>query len=244
MSNFKLDVAKCFSVSSSTYDEYAGIQKQTSQKLANIVSSCILSSSIESILDIGAGTGLTAISMIKYYPEAQYTLCDISEKMLSVAASKSLNNCSYLVVDAEQYSFPRYDLCVSNLAVQWFENLESFVRKVLNFSNAFAFTTILNTSFREYAHIFTTRGEDSPIHKFKTLDEVLTIVSGCGNMVCSLTRTYNKNFENGLAVARYFKNLGANASNFQSSNAVSILLSARKKIVLNYDVVYIIVKKR
>jgi tRNA (cmo5U34)-methyltransferase len=72
------------------------------------------------ILDLGAGTGLLTNYLFKKYPEAHYTLLDISEEMLNVAQRrfKESSQFSYVVADYLEYDFEdQYDLIVSSLSI-------------------------------------------------------------------------------------------------------------------------------
>lgn len=242
MRNFKVELEKNFSLAAPRYEEFADIQKETSRFLADFVTK--QSVFPKTILDIGAGTGYTSLALMKWYPNASYTLCDISQKMLEEASRKNINNCSFIVADAEKYSFQKYDLSVSNLAMQWFDSFELFVLRAMDFSKTFAFSTLLNTSFGEYRSIFIDNGSISPIREYLSMEEILIILARHGKIICSSVQTYCKSFENAVKAARYFKNIGANLSVGEQKNRISALLRERKEIVLKYDVVFIMAEKR
>lgn len=79
------------------------------------------------ILDIGAGTGLLSAFLMERYPDASFTLIDISEKMLDVAKDrfKGNSNVKYIVADYSKYSFvEKYDMVVSALSIHHLEDEE------------------------------------------------------------------------------------------------------------------------
>lgn len=79
------------------------------------------------ILDIGAGTGLLSSFLMERYPEALFTLIDISEKMLDVAKDrfKGNSNVKYIAADYSKHNFTeKYDLVVSALSIHHLENEE------------------------------------------------------------------------------------------------------------------------
>ncbi|MDR3046468.1 MAG: methyltransferase domain-containing protein [Bacteroidales bacterium] len=118
-----------FEKSAETYDDHAIVQKLSSDYLADICSKFIKNP--KDILDIGCGTGFTTIALQEYYTDAEYTLCDISEKMVEIAKRKASKG-NYIICDAENYNFKNsYDLIVSNLAFQWFKNFEFFLGSIL-----------------------------------------------------------------------------------------------------------------
>ncbi|WP_440944863.1 class I SAM-dependent methyltransferase [Methanosarcina sp. T3] len=79
------------------------------------------------ILDIGAGTGLLAAFMMERYPEASFTLIDISEKMLDMAKGRFGNNSNvkYIAADYSKYDFvDKYDIVISALSIHHLEDEE------------------------------------------------------------------------------------------------------------------------
>lgn len=72
------------------------------------------------ILDLGAGTGLLSACAIDTYPEAQLTLLDISEKMLSLARERfsGKNDIRYICADYSKTPLAgSYDIVVSALSI-------------------------------------------------------------------------------------------------------------------------------
>lgn len=79
------------------------------------------------ILDIGAGTGLLSAFLMEKYPQASFTLIDISEKMLDVAKERFRNNSNvkYIVADYSKYPFTeKYDIVMSALSIHHLEDKE------------------------------------------------------------------------------------------------------------------------
>lgn len=77
------------------------------------------------ILDLGAGTGLLTKYLFEKYPDAEFTLIDLSDKMLNIAESrfKSQNNFKYVVADYSQYDFDDdFDIIVSSLSIHHLED--------------------------------------------------------------------------------------------------------------------------
>ncbi|AAM05140.1 class I SAM-dependent methyltransferase [Methanosarcina acetivorans] len=80
-----------------------------------------------SILDIGAGTGLLSAFLMKRYPEASFTLIDISEKMLDMAKDRfgKNSNIKYIAADYSKYDFAdKYDIVISALSIHHLEDEE------------------------------------------------------------------------------------------------------------------------
>ncbi|MFF2907586.1 class I SAM-dependent methyltransferase [Paenibacillus sp. NPDC057934] len=72
------------------------------------------------ILDLGAGTGLFSSFAKQRYPNAKFTLVDISEKMLKMARQRFGNdpNVQYIAADYCNYPFTeQYDIILSSLSI-------------------------------------------------------------------------------------------------------------------------------
>lgn len=231
-----------FNKAASKYDNYSEIQKKASAHLAKITHQNINAEAIQSILDIGAGTGQTTIEFRNYYKNAHYTLCDISEKMIE-ESRKKIKNAEYVVCDAENYDFQnRYDLCISNLAIQWFENLENFIERTLGNCQYFAFSTLLNTSFLEYKAIFMDANIPSPTFQYYDLEKFKKIAKKYGHILCFESQSHKEFFEDALSAAKQFKNIGAALSSCRNFNYISTLAHHKKSIYLNYDIFFAIIK--
>lgn len=91
------------------------------------VSVALADTKIPNILDIGAGTGLLSAFLMERYPEASFTLIDISEKMLDIAKERfgDSSNVKYIIADYSKYDFAEeYDLVVSALSIHHLEDEE------------------------------------------------------------------------------------------------------------------------
>lgn len=84
-----------------------------------------INDSFDSILDLGAGTGLLTQYLYSRYPDAQITLVDVSDKMLEVARRRfaGLNNFNYIISDySEQLPPGQFSLIASALSIHHLEN--------------------------------------------------------------------------------------------------------------------------
>lgn len=79
------------------------------------------------ILDIGAGTGLLTAFLTTKFPNANYTLIDISDEMLNVARQRfqQHSNISYIAADYKNFVAPdSFDIVVSSLSIHHLTDLE------------------------------------------------------------------------------------------------------------------------
>lgn len=94
----------------------------------------------QSILDIGAGTGLLTSLVCQVYPEAVYTLIDLSPEMIGVAKQRfeKLSHFTYVVDDYTTHEFEgKFDLIISSLSIHHLEDEEKkvFFKKVYSLLN-------------------------------------------------------------------------------------------------------------
>lgn len=92
------------------------------------------------VLDLGAGTGLLTYYWYKAFPNANFTLVDLAADMLKVAEKRfdGLQNFDYCVSDyLEQYPTEKFDAVISALSIHHLENLdkEKLFGKVYNSLN-------------------------------------------------------------------------------------------------------------
>lgn len=74
----------------------------------------------ETILDLGAGTGLLTQYLWKNFPKAKFTLADISDEMIEVAKQRftGLKNFDYLILDySKNLPSVSFDLIASALSI-------------------------------------------------------------------------------------------------------------------------------
>lgn len=86
------------------------------------------------ILDVGAGTGLLSAFLMERYPDASYTLIDLSDQMLKIAGERfdGNSNVSYITADYTQYDFAgTYDIIASALSIHHLADADkrAFYRK-------------------------------------------------------------------------------------------------------------------
>lgn len=72
------------------------------------------------ILDLGAGTGLLTMHLLKRYDQAEFVLIDLSEEMLKIAKRRfaERTNLKYVVGDYVKYNFKdKFDIIISSLSI-------------------------------------------------------------------------------------------------------------------------------
>ncbi|MDR3285097.1 MAG: methyltransferase domain-containing protein [Holosporales bacterium] len=234
-----------FDKAAETYDENAVVQFDSSMLLASLCKNTIKEKP-KTILDVGCGTGFTTLAIQKLYKTAKCTLCDISENMINVAKSKEeLKACEYIVCNAENYDFDEYDLIISNLAFQWFDDLKTFLQKMLSKCKYLAFSILTEESFKDYAKLFKINNINIWGYKYIFSENFLKNLEKQSNVLEFYRKSYRIGFKSAFEAAKHFKNIGGYNSDLQDGSKneiVSILKSYRGFMFLDYNLALVILE--
>lgn len=168
----KLWVKRSFNGAADTYDQNAVLQKEVGSRMLERFD--LLKISPRRILDVGCGTGSLSRALLRRFPNANIVNIDIALNMLFTARQsvpwwqKIRPKQSWLCADAVQIPLRSgsADIIVSNLTLQWCDDLESTLRefrRVLAPEGLLMFTSVgpdtlkeLRASWREvddYNHV-------------------------------------------------------------------------------------------
>lgn len=234
-----------FNRASSSYEEAAALQKQSAKflvaKLRKLISQ---NSSPTTILDLGSGTGFLPELLLKYYPDSLYLLNDLAPKMLAIAKFKFANQRNFLFLegDLESLDFTRQELIISNLALQWVDDLWLTLKKISTKANIFAFSTLLHGSFQEWEIVLK---KFDPTFKLKSYPTKESLIAYCNQIKTSKQFSYwIKEFpvatENPQAFIQYLKKIGATTSPKELSlaNLKKLLKNYRQNIQVTYKIFF------
>ena len=119
----KQSVVERFSHQASGYTQHAALQKRVAARLAHLFPQ----NQPADILEIGCGTGFLTHHLLATYPEARMHITDLSLDMLDQCRKNigAPSNLHYALMDGEQPDHTkRYDLIVTGMTVQWFDQPE------------------------------------------------------------------------------------------------------------------------
>ncbi|MBN2865897.1 MAG: malonyl-ACP O-methyltransferase BioC [Thiotrichales bacterium] len=228
-----------FSHAAPTYDEAAILQKTVAERVDERLALTTLDPRV--IVDIGAGTGLLTEKVIQRYPQASVIAIDLSLAMLKHAEQRLKKrkfnwlpqsiwqNNGATLLNADAYALPladnSVDLLVSNLMLQWCDDLDSVFaefRRVLRPEGLIMFTTFGPDTLKELKQAWAiTDGVDAHVNQFVDMHDIgdALIRNGFGQPVMDVehfTLTYDKP----MGVLKDLKAIGATNASLNRSKGL------------------------
>lgn len=228
MSLFKEKVLRNFDAAYESYNTVAYVQKASAQLLVKKLSELKLNFTPKTILDLGTGIGYLPELLMRLYPHSHYILNDISPNMIKFVKQKFSNNpqIEFYIGDMESVDFSSQDLIISNLALQWVHSLESTIKKMYLKSNIFAFSCLLDGTFKEWSQLLINKNLTNLVPSYPVAQELTDFLITLNPQACFFeTQTFTIFFKNVYSFIKYLKNLGANTSH------TSIPISAMKTLI-------------
>ena len=174
MKLWKKQVEESFDAAADSYDKAAWLQRRVAEKLITFAPNDALD-----ILEIGCGTGALSQLLADKYTNANITCSDISPSMLAAARSKvTRTDIDWKIIDGEAPTLDkRFDLIISNMAFQWFEDQENALetlRKSLKDGGKILFSQPGEQSFKEWRDVCAKLDIPVGVLDFATTAEILT----------------------------------------------------------------------
>lgn len=237
-----------FDRASNFYDEIAQVQLECAKILVQNLKNCNIDFYPNKILDLGAGTGYVSELLLPLYPQAYFTLNDISPNMIRLAQKKFSDQVRFEfdVTDMEMYDLKEFDLIISNLAMQWLDNLYLSIENFFSKSKIFAFSCLLKGSFIEWKDILKLYGIHSVVRNYPTEEEILDFIKKLKTTAFfTQTKFFTLTFENVYSFLRYLQQLGASSSNIKVPLQIlkKINMHETKEFKITYKIFFGILTK-
>ena len=126
----KRKLAQSFSTAADAYDDVARIQSWSGQQLIERIDS---TSNVDSIADLGCGTGAHCARLSALYPHASISGVDLAPGMLDYARNRYGEKvANWICCDFEHLSLQdqSQSIVFSNFALQWCDNLQQTVSEI------------------------------------------------------------------------------------------------------------------
>lgn len=153
-------ISHSFAAAASAYDQYAVVQKQAAQQLAQRI--VTRWPQLSRIFEIGCGTGNLTARLAQAYPQADILATDISPAMLQICRDNLPTPFSvrigFKALDGEWAQVGGFDLVASSLAFQWFDSPETACRRLKSQGAGIAVTSLVEGTFSDWKAAHTQLG--------------------------------------------------------------------------------------
>ena len=154
MTVWKDTIIRRFDAAAGTYDGVAGTQNLIAAGLARRILALPLAGQPD-VLEIGCGTGALTAILGPLLPGCRWLATDIAPAMVAACARRALPGVTPRVMDGEcpDLAEASFDLIVSNMAVQWFDDLPAGLtrlHRLLKPGGMLAVTTLGAGTFAEW----------------------------------------------------------------------------------------------
>lgn len=207
-------VARNFSAAASSYERWADPQRRTARRLMNMLSP---TGRVNSILDVGCGTGFLVELLHDRYPEACILGIDIAPEMVNICLKRwaHVGSLSFQVADAERFDTQQpFDLITSSFCFQWFSaRVQSIGRLagMLKSGGLFALAVPVAGSLVELHESYqTVLREEMPGLEYASPDIYINALDGAGfKLLLAREEAVQCVYKSGLDALRSFKGVGA-----------------------------------
>ena len=177
----KQRISDAFGAAAAHYDDHAGPQRFAARLVADLAQRQGPGDAAR-ILEIGCGTGLLTRDIQVRWPGAQLVVTDLSPAMLDRAAAQGLVGGTFLAMDGESPPFEGawFDLILSSLAFQWFDDLSGAIRKLVNLltpGGSLIFSTMGEGSFGQWRAAHAACGLEAGVPDYPSLAAVRAMLA-------------------------------------------------------------------
>ena len=213
------------------YENYSLAQKQVAKNLLDYMGkSNIFDIQINSIFEIGCGTGIFTKEYRKYFLHSDLILNDIFDVREFI---KDIDYNIFIQENIEELDIPKSDLVVSSSVFQWIKDKDSLIRNIAENTDNLCFSSYVSGNLIEIKNHFDISLDYLNIEEFKE------ILKKYFSSVKSYSETIKLDFEAPMAVLKHLKYTGV--TGFQRTSISKI--KTFKDNILTYEVAYFICKK-
>jgi len=207
----KARVGAAFAAVADRYEESARVQRTVAAHLAAMAGRERLAPDAR-ILEIGCGTGLLTREVRARWPLAELTATDLAPEMVATIARNGLA-AQLMTMDGEAPAFegPWFDLIVSSLAFQWFDDLPGALARLhglLRPGGSLYFATMGAQSFAEWRAAHATAGVAPGLPDYPDLAALQAMLAPYADAF-ACDEHHPLPTRGGTALVRHFRAIGA-----------------------------------
>ena len=213
------------------YENYSLAQKQVAKNLLDYMGkSNIFNTQINSIFEIGCGTGIFTREYRKYFLHSDLILNDIFDVREFI---KDIDYNIFIQENIEELDIPKSDLVVSSSVFQWIKDKDSLIRNIAENTDNLCFSSYVSGNLIEIKNHFDISLDYLNIEEFKE------ILKKYFSSVKSYSETIKLDFKAPMSVLKHLKYTGV--TGFQRTSISKI--KTFKDNILTYEVAYFICQK-
>ena len=213
------------------YEKYSLAQKQVAKNLLDYMGkSNIFNTQINSIFEIGCGTGIFTKEYRKYFLHSDLILNDIFDVREFI---KDIDYNIFIQENIEELDIPKSDLVVSSSVFQWIKDKDSLIRNIAENTDNLCFSSYVSGNLIEIKNHFDISLDYLNIEEFKE------ILKKYFSSVKSYSETIKLDFEAPMLVLKHLKYTGV--TGFQRTSISKV--KTFKDNILTYEVAYFICQK-
>ncbi|WP_340265147.1 methyltransferase domain-containing protein [Sphingobium mellinum] len=177
----KQRISDAFGAAADRYDDHAGPQRAAAALVADLAQRQS-PGGVKRILEIGCGTGLLTRHIQARWPAAELVVTDISPEMLARTAKGGFVAGTFMAMDGEAPPLEGewFDLILSSLAFQWFDNLGDGIARLVGLlrpGGSLIFSTMGQGSFARWRQAHAACGLTPGVPVYPSLAELRTLLS-------------------------------------------------------------------
>ncbi len=216
-----------FERAANTYDGAAVLQREIGDRLCSRLEYIRLKP--DYVLDLGCGTGYITQDLMQRYPKSQLVAADIAMSMLHKTAEKGgwFRKPQLVCNEAEALPFKEdvFDLVLSNLMLQWCEDLPKVftdVNRILKPNTLFSFTTFGPDTLKELRESWKLVDSNTHTNEFIDMHDVgdALMKSGFQQPVLDM-EMITVNYPNIRSLMMDLKNIGATNASVDRSKGLT-----------------------
>ena len=213
------------------YENYSLAQKQVAKNLLDYIGkSNIFNTQINSIFEIGCGTGIFTREYRKYFLHSDLILNDIFDVREFI---KDIDYNIFIQENIEELDIPKSDLVVSSSVFQWIKDKDSLIRNIAEHTDNLCFSSYIFGNLLEIKNHFGVSLD------YLNIEEFEEILKKYFSSVKSYSETIKLNFGSPMLLLKHLKYTGV--TGFQKTSISKI--KTFKDNILTYEVAYFICKK-
>ena len=213
------------------YEKYSLAQKQVAKNLLDYMGkSNIFDTKINSIFEIGCGTGIFTKEYRKYFLHSDLILNDIFDVREFI---KDIDYNIFIQENIEELDIPKSDLVVSSSVFQWIKDIDSLIRNIAEHTDNLCFSSYIFGNLLEIKNHFGVSLD------YLNIEEFEEILKKYFSSVKSYSETIKLNFGSPMLLLKHLKYTGV--TGFQKTSISKI--KTFKDNILTYEVAYFICKK-